>query len=453
MLVLTVVPAYLYPLIRARRRGTPGTGAPRHPRLAHRPDEPRRSFEQRTGTAGGIALQAGPGADLLRSGPFRGGKRCGRPCGRRPAAPGRAWRASCANACAARMCARASAGTSSLVLLRRCCAGAGHADRHPHRRSASTTTGWSGTGEQYSVDASIGVASSLSIEDAPSCRAAGRCRLLRWPRTPGRNTIHVLDTAARLKVDTGPNCVRCTAEGLSYSCWGAYRSVREHPPRGQTTGADAEHRQGRGAQFACLSDDSVRSVCGAVPGPRRSTACVRLCWRRAWASSRSSRVANASTTVEQLRASRRRPPRTWRRQIPGFSVTNVSNDRGLGEASQNVLINGQRITGKGNDARDRAAAYPGDGRCSGWRSWTAPCSTSVASRAMYCNVITEQGSVTGDYLWRPQFRQTRGQPPAGRRSQCLGQDRHRGFHRGPALGWFPRRWLGRGDSSTDRQHR
>ena len=37
-------------------------------------------------------------------------------------------------------------------------------------------------------------------------------------------------------------------------------------------------------------------------------------------------------------------------QIPGFSITNVSNDRGLGEASQNVLINGQRITGKGNDA-------------------------------------------------------------------------------------------------------
>jgi hypothetical protein len=37
-------------------------------------------------------------------------------------------------------------------------------------------------------------------------------------------------------------------------------------------------------------------------------------------------------------------------QIPGFSISGVSNDRGLGQASQNVLINGQRITGKGNDA-------------------------------------------------------------------------------------------------------
>lgn len=38
------------------------------------------------------------------------------------------------------------------------------------------------------------------------------------------------------------------------------------------------------------------------------------------------------------------------RQIPGFSITQVSGDRGLGEASQNVLINGQRVTGKSNDA-------------------------------------------------------------------------------------------------------
>jgi hypothetical protein len=35
-------------------------------------------------------------------------------------------------------------------------------------------------------------------------------------------------------------------------------------------------------------------------------------------------------------------------QIPGFQISQVSSDRGLGEASQNVLINGQRITGKSN---------------------------------------------------------------------------------------------------------
>ena len=38
------------------------------------------------------------------------------------------------------------------------------------------------------------------------------------------------------------------------------------------------------------------------------------------------------------------------RQIPGFVITESSGDRGLGEATQNVLINGQRISGKSNDA-------------------------------------------------------------------------------------------------------
>jgi hypothetical protein len=50
-------------------------------------------------------------------------------------------------------------------------------------------------------------------------------------------------------------------------------------------------------------------------------------------------------------ASPRRPRSTWSGQIPGFVISQVSTDRGLGEASQNVLINGQRITGKSNDAQ------------------------------------------------------------------------------------------------------
>ena len=69
-------------------------------------------------------------------------------------------------------------------------------------------------------------------------------------------------------------------------------------------------------------------------------------------------------------------------QIPGFSVTNVSNDRGLGEASQNVLINGQRITGKGNDANAVLRRIPGQAPSDGWRSWTGPCWISAACPGM-----------------------------------------------------------------------
>jgi hypothetical protein len=90
-------------------------------------------------------------------------------------------------------------------------------------------------------------------------------------------------------------------------------------------------------------------------------------------------------------------------QIPGFSVTNVSNDRGLGEASQNVLINGQRITGKGNDAMTVLRRIPVD----------AVQRFEILDGAMLdisglsghvLNVITEQGNLQGNFAWRPQFR-------------------------------------------------
>jgi outer membrane receptor for ferrienterochelin and colicins len=91
-------------------------------------------------------------------------------------------------------------------------------------------------------------------------------------------------------------------------------------------------------------------------------------------------------------------------QIPGFSVTNVSNDRGLGEASQNVLINGQRVTGKGNDASTVLRRIPVntirrleilDG---------AMLNISGLSGHVL-NVITEQAGVQGNFNWRPRIRE------------------------------------------------
>jgi outer membrane receptor for ferrienterochelin and colicins len=91
-------------------------------------------------------------------------------------------------------------------------------------------------------------------------------------------------------------------------------------------------------------------------------------------------------------------------QIPGFSVTNVSNDRGLGEASQNVLINGQRITGKGNDANTVLRRIPAntirrleilDG---------AMLDISGLSGHVL-NVLTEQVGLQGNFTWRPRIRE------------------------------------------------
>src|SRR4051794_28910259 len=40
-------------------------------------------------------------------------------------------------------------------------------------------------------------------------------------------------------------------------------------------------------------------------------------------------------------------------QVPSFTLHGASSDRGLGQASENVLINGQRITDKSGGAIDQ----------------------------------------------------------------------------------------------------
>lgn len=91
-------------------------------------------------------------------------------------------------------------------------------------------------------------------------------------------------------------------------------------------------------------------------------------------------------------------------QIPGFSVTGVSSDRGIGEATQNVLINGQRITGKGNDAMAVLRRIP----------VSAVIRLEIVDGAMLdisglsghvLNVLTQPDSVQGSFAWRPQIRE------------------------------------------------
>jgi hypothetical protein len=91
-------------------------------------------------------------------------------------------------------------------------------------------------------------------------------------------------------------------------------------------------------------------------------------------------------------------------QIPGFSITSVSNDRGLGEASQNVLINGQRITGKGNDAQAVLRRIP----VSSVRRLEIMDAAMLDISGLsghVLNVLTDQGSLQGNFVWRPQIRE------------------------------------------------
>jgi outer membrane receptor for ferrienterochelin and colicins len=91
------------------------------------------------------------------------------------------------------------------------------------------------------------------------------------------------------------------------------------------------------------------------------------------------------------------------RQIPGFQITQVSSDRGLGEATQNVLINGQRISGKGDSAEVVLGRTPaktvvrleiGDGA-----------TFNIAGLSgQVLNVITKPDRFSGNFAWKPEFR-------------------------------------------------
>lgn len=91
-------------------------------------------------------------------------------------------------------------------------------------------------------------------------------------------------------------------------------------------------------------------------------------------------------------------------RIPGFSIRTEDSDRGLGTASGNVLVNGERISGKSNDvltelgrisAKDVVRLEIVDGAKLG----IAGLSGQVA------NVIVRSSGISGQWGYYPEFRQ------------------------------------------------
>ena len=92
------------------------------------------------------------------------------------------------------------------------------------------------------------------------------------------------------------------------------------------------------------------------------------------------------------------------RNIPGFQLEGTDNDRGLGQASGNVLINGERVSGKSNgpiDALSRIAASRverielRDGATLGIPGLSG----------QVVNVITSGGAISGVYSWDGRLRE------------------------------------------------
>lgn len=92
------------------------------------------------------------------------------------------------------------------------------------------------------------------------------------------------------------------------------------------------------------------------------------------------------------------------RQVPGFEIQREDGARGLGQASGNVLINGERPSGKSNDAVDALGRIPAN-RVSRIELVDGSTLGIPGLTGRVVNVVTEGTGISGVWEWRPRFRE------------------------------------------------
>jgi hypothetical protein len=92
------------------------------------------------------------------------------------------------------------------------------------------------------------------------------------------------------------------------------------------------------------------------------------------------------------------------RQVPGFVIREADQERGLGEATGNVVFNGQRISGKSNDVLTELTRVPAANVV---RIEIVDAATLgiPGLSGQIANVITKAGGVSGQWSWKPDVRQ------------------------------------------------
>ncbi|HEU4887284.1 MAG TPA: TonB-dependent receptor [Thermoanaerobaculia bacterium] len=90
-------------------------------------------------------------------------------------------------------------------------------------------------------------------------------------------------------------------------------------------------------------------------------------------------------------------------RVPGFAIKEEDEDRGLGDATGNVVINGQRLSGKSNDVVTELSRIPaGDVE----RIEVVDGATLEISglSGQVANVIVRSTGISGQWAYRPEFR-------------------------------------------------
>jgi outer membrane receptor for ferrienterochelin and colicins len=97
------------------------------------------------------------------------------------------------------------------------------------------------------------------------------------------------------------------------------------------------------------------------------------------------------------------------RNVPGFTIREATQERGLGAATGNVLINGQRISGKSNDVLTELGRIPASNVIRIEIRDAATLNVPGLS-GQIANVIVKADAFSGQFAWRPEFRQRNTDP-------------------------------------------
>ena len=96
-------------------------------------------------------------------------------------------------------------------------------------------------------------------------------------------------------------------------------------------------------------------------------------------------------------------------RLPGFTLQEADEDRGLGQGGTNVLINGRPITGKGEAATNQIAQIAA-GNVVEIEILDGASLDIPGFSGLVANIITERAAWSGSVSWEPEFRQ--GSEPA-----------------------------------------
>lgn len=98
------------------------------------------------------------------------------------------------------------------------------------------------------------------------------------------------------------------------------------------------------------------------------------------------------------------------RQVPGFVIKEANQERGLGQATGNVLINGQRISGKSNDVLTELGRIPAQ-NVTRIEILDGATLDIPGLSGQVANIIAKSaGGLSGQFAWEPSFRQRNTDP-------------------------------------------